>query len=129
MVKKGQGNLINGSFLNIGTITLTSENPSSDYQPVFSVHTDLDHVPLAVDAAKNAYKSWRYTTIEERRAHLLSLKAAFIRNEALLAEAISSEMGKIMTEAVAEAKSISARIDLMLDHGYKRVKTESLYDM
>lgn len=129
MVKKGQGNFINGSFLNNGTITLTSENPSCHYQPVFLTTTDVEHVPLAIAAAKNAYKSWRYSSFEERRAHLLSLKAAFIRNEALMAEAISLEMGKVVAEALGEAKNLSARIDLMLEHGYKEVKTKELYHL
>jgi acyl-CoA reductase-like NAD-dependent aldehyde dehydrogenase/4-aminobutyrate aminotransferase-like enzyme len=130
MVKTlGQGNFINGSFLNSGTITLTSENPSCDFQPVFSVKTDLDHVPVAINAAKSAYKSWRYLSQKERRAHLLSLKAGFIKNEEAMAEAISLEMGKIKSEALTESKSLSARIDLMLEHGLKRVKTEQFYDL
>lgn len=127
--KLGQGNFINGSFLNSGSITLTSENPSCNFQSVFSVKTDLDHVPRAIEAARSAYKSWSYTTFEEKRRHLLSLKAEFIKNESLMAEAISEEMGKIKSEAQTESKSLSARIDLMLEHGIKRVKTENLYDL
>jgi acyl-CoA reductase-like NAD-dependent aldehyde dehydrogenase/4-aminobutyrate aminotransferase-like enzyme len=128
-IKIGQGNFINGSFINQGSITLTSRNPSCEYEPVFSVTTDVSHAGAAIDAAKNAYKSWTYKSIDERIRALLSLKSAFIKNEHLMADAIATEMGKIHCEALTEAKSLSARIDLMIEHGLKRVLSESFYDL
>jgi acyl-CoA reductase-like NAD-dependent aldehyde dehydrogenase/4-aminobutyrate aminotransferase-like enzyme len=38
-------------------------------------------------------------------------------------------MGKLKSEALTEAKGLSARIDLMINHGVKRVQTEPLYDL
>ncbi|HXW53873.1 MAG TPA: aldehyde dehydrogenase family protein, partial [Myxococcota bacterium] len=128
-MKQGQGNFINGFFVNEGSITLTSNNPSCDYEPVFSVRTDLGHVPVAIHSARNAYKSWSYLTNVQRINAVLSLKRAFVQNEAAMAHAISQEMGKIYSEALSESKSLSARCDLIIEHGLKRVATESLYDL
>lgn len=124
----GLGNVINGSFKG-GTIALESKNPSRNYEPVFRTTTDPKHVDLAVQAARSALKSWGYAGPDKRRAYLVNLKACFIKNESHIAEAISEEMGKIKSEALLEAKSLSARIDLMLEHGIARVKTESLYEL
>ncbi len=125
----GLGNFINGSFQNEGTITLTSKNPSCDYEPVFSVKTDLYHVPLAINAARNAHKTWAYLKTSQRIKALLRLKDAFQNNEDAMANAISLEMGKVKSEALTEAKSLSARVDLMINYGLKRVQTESFYDL
>lgn len=127
-LKQGQGNFINGSFINEGSITLTSKNPSCNNEPVITVHTDPSHVSLAIDAARLAHKSWGKLPADHKISALLELKQAFIRNESTMATAISSEMGKIMSEALTEAKSLSARIDLMIEHGLRRVKTESFYE-
>lgn len=128
-IKLGQGNFINGSFINHGNTVITSKNPSADYEPVFSVPTDISHVPKAVHAAKEAQKYWAQKSIEQRIECLQSLKHAFIKHEEAMAEAISAEMGKIKSEALTEAKSLSARIDLMIHHGIKRVSFEKIYDM
>lgn len=128
-IKFGQGNFIDGSFINQGSITLTSRNPSCDYEPVLSVQTDPGHAQMAIVAAKNAYTSWTYLSQAERTRALLSLKQSFIKHENMLAEAISLEMGKIHSEALAEAKGLSARIDLMIAHGLRRVSSEPLYEL
>lgn len=126
-LKQGKGNFVNGAFQNAGIITLQSLNPSQDYNPVFSVNTDIAHIDQAVHAAQAAFKSWNYISLAAREPYLLALKSCFINHEQRIAQAISEEMGKVMSEALTEAKSLSARIDLMLKDGLKRVATEYLY--
>jgi succinylglutamate-semialdehyde dehydrogenase len=124
-----KGNFIHGSFINEGSLSIESRNPSSNFAPVFSAKSDLSHVEMAIESARKAYLSWRYTTIAERRSFLNALKNAFKAKEESLAEAISIEMGKIYSESLVEAKSLSLRIDLMLHEGLKRVHTEELYEL
>lgn len=128
-IKTGQGSFINNSFVKGDSITLTSKNPSSDFEPVFTVKTDLWHVDQAIDAAKKSYKIWNNIDINNRINHLLTLKNALIKNEERLALAISTEMGKLYSEALVEAKGLAQRIDLMINHGLKRVKTEEFFDL
>lgn len=125
----GQGNFINGSFIKEGELTIESYDPSNNFTPVFSTKTTVDHVELAVDMAKKAQKMWTKLTIEQRINSLLSLKQSFINKEEAIAQAISCEMGKIISESRIEAKSLSTRIDLMINHGLKRVQTEDLYSL
>jgi succinylglutamate-semialdehyde dehydrogenase len=125
--KQSGGNFINGIFYNTGTTTLQSFNPSQNYSPVFSVKTDPAHVNQAVNAAKTALSNWNTISLDSRKNYLLALKSSFIKNEQLIAQAISEEMGKILSEALSEAKSLSARIDLMINYGLKRVANEYFY--
>lgn len=127
--KLGLGNFINGSFMSAGTLTLTSKNPSLNFEPIFSVKTDVAQVEDAIEAAKLAQKSWSYLTQAQRNRYLLRLKESFKKNEQALALAISLEMGKMQSEALTEAKGLSARIDVMLSNGLERVKGEEFYDL
>jgi succinylglutamate-semialdehyde dehydrogenase len=120
----GSGNFINNTFLAAGNMLITSYDPSKNFKPVFSVKTDLAHVELAVGAARQALPSWQLISFDERKKYLLALKASFIKHEQTFAQAISQETGKIMSEALVEAKNLSARVDLTLEHGLKRVATE-----
>ncbi len=126
--KIGLGNLINGSF-KAGHLPVLSKNPSRNFEPVFATTTDENHVEAAISAAKEAQKAWSLKNTEQKRPYFLALKQAFIRHEETIAEAIFQEMGKIKSEALLEAKSLSARIDLMLNQGLSRVKTEKIYEL
>lgn len=127
-VSQGRGSFIENQF-HSGSIPLTSQNPSCFYEPVFQTTYSESHVDGAVAAARRAHETWRAWPQAQRIQALLSLKASFIRHEAAMAEAIANEMGKIHSEAMLEAKSLSARIDLIISQGLKRVAHESLYDL
>ena len=60
---------------------------------------------------------------------LKKLKESLIKHEENLAIAISSEMGKMLKEAKVEAKGLSERIDLVIEHGLKRVAQENFYNL
>lgn len=124
-----KGNFINNTFINQGSISLVSKNPSLDYEVVDEIFTDVAYVKEATIAAKEAYPKWQALPINERINYLLKLKEAFIKHEDIMAEAINKEMGKIKSEALQEAKNLSARIDLMINHGLKRVAPEDFYEL
>ncbi|MDA0713121.1 MAG: aldehyde dehydrogenase family protein, partial [bacterium] len=120
----GQGNYFDGKFSNSGDIEITSHNPALNYQTIYQTKTAINQVNDAVTSAKKALPAWRALNQEERNKVLLSLKTIFIKNEAKIAQAISLEMGKIYSESLTEAKNLSARIDLTIKDGLKRVATE-----
>lgn len=127
-IVKGRGSLINNQFIS-GSIALISQNPSSLYEPVFSTTYSLEHVDEAVLAARDAWQTWSALPQHERNQALFSLKEQFSQREKEFAHAISSEMGKIFSEALTEAKSLSARIDLMVQQGLKRIAQENLFEL
>lgn len=128
MPQQGLGNYVNGSFIQGGTIPLHSKNPSHNFASVFQGQSALEHVSLAIKSAKNAYISWASLSQSARNDYLKRLKTCLMNREEAIAQAISLEMGKVISEARTEAKGLSARIDLMLGHGLKRTEQEDLFD-
>lgn len=120
----GKGSYIRGEFLQGQGALLSSHNPSQDSVVIFNTTTDETHVDLAVESALSALYSWTSLPLEARIHVMLRLKDRFIAHEQTIARAISQEMGKPLWESTIEAKSLSARIDLMIQDGLKRVATE-----
>ncbi len=127
--KHGRGSFINNEFILGSSIVITSKNPSNNYEEVFSTKSSIDHVEEAVSAARFAHKSWYKKSIEYRIQKLKKLKESLIKHEENLAIAIASEMGKMLKEAKVEAKGLSERIDLVIEHGLKRVAQENFYNL
>ncbi len=123
-IHRGKGNFINGQFVNADECEIVSVNPATDYSPVFTTKTALAHVDLAVKSAHQAMPHWSALDMTDRLNCLMRLKAAFVQKEKQMAHAITSEMGKVLSESLSEAKNLSARIDLMANHGIKRVSNE-----
>jgi succinylglutamate-semialdehyde dehydrogenase len=121
---QGKGNYINGRFINADEDEIVSVNPAADYLPVFKTKTSITHIDLAVQSAHNALPRWSALSMQDRIRSLMSLRNSFIQKEQQMANVITSEMGKIFSESLAEAKNLSSRINLMADHGIKRVANE-----
>ncbi len=120
----GRGNYINGQFIYPDEKEILSVNPAACFLPVFKTSTSVRHVDLAVQSANKALLPWSSCQLEDRIQALMRLKNTFIKNEKKIAHAITSEMGKILSESLLEAKNLSARIDLMINQGVKRVANE-----
>lgn len=128
-LKQGRGSFINNTFVLGSSISITSKNPSDNFQEVFSTFGDMNHVEQATDAAFHAQKKWHSRSLEYRIEKLKILKNNLIKNEDKIAHAISSEMGKLLKEAKIEAKGLAERIDLVIEHGLKRVSSEYFHNL
>ena len=80
----------------------------------------------ACEAAQLAYKSWRHSSLEERKKLLLKLKELYLENKEAIATLISRETGKPYWESLGEAGALVAKIDVTLDHSLKLVNTEKV---
>lgn len=98
-------------------MALTSINPATgetirDYETV----SDADAAQL-ISAAHEAYLSWRETPLE-RRATALATAAALLREDApALARLMGEEMGKPVTQALAEIEKCAWGCDYYAEHG------------
>lgn len=123
---RGRGDLIDGSFVvgpSSGGVLLESRDPARDFEVGFTVTSHLAHVDAAVAAARKAQRAWHACGLETRKAYLERLKGVFKAHVDGIAEAITRETGKPHREALAEARSLGARIDLMLGDGLRRIET------
>src|SRR5437867_782195 len=105
-----KGSFINNNFVKAEGDVILSRNPSRNHEAVFEAFSSQEHVSLAVSAARKAYGPWNSLSQSERNNALLKLKKAFEARELEMATAISTEMGKVLSESRAEAKSLGERI-------------------
>jgi succinylglutamic semialdehyde dehydrogenase len=121
-----KGDFIAGQFQK----PLTQDGEFKDFCPgriqdcLGTVSFSRDHIDIATESAKKAYKTWSKLTVEERTAYLLKLKDIFIANKDLMALAIARDTGKPLWEAQTEATALASKIDITLRFSLPLVKTE-----
>lgn len=123
-----KGDFINGNFI------IPSEHdgvikdicPANLKDEVLVAPFNRDHIPMACDAAKEAYKSWSRLTTDERIGYLMKLKDVFTKNKEVMAEAISRDTGKPKWEALTEAAGLIGKIDITVQHSIKLVAEEKV---
>lgn len=121
------GDLIDGNFVGApeddAGVVIESRDPAHGFRPIFRVTTRVEHVGVAVGAARKAQRAWFACGTDTRIAHLQRLKAVFAAHCEELARAIVLETGKPHREALGEAASLGARVDLMVKDGLARIET------
>ncbi len=98
-----------------------TENPHTG-ERVLRIHpAEVSQVSLAVEAAHRAFSAWRALGFEGRKEVLLRFKDSLKKRREAIALAITSEMGKLYSEGLAEADACVAKIDVTLGEAAQRV--------
>ena len=102
MSEKFKSNLINGEWIENGS-QFMSVNPSdiSDQIGPFYEATEND-CQLAISSARNAFKLWSQSQLEERKKILDQIGDALINNSQEIGKLIAREEGKTVAEGVGE---------------------------
>lgn len=109
-----KGNLIRGRFLKRRgrTERLTSEDPGQLKCPLGEVGFSVEAVHDAVEAARDAFRTWSLLP-QKRRASFLGRFRRILRRELDdLAFLITREMGKTLEESRGEVHRIIAKVDI-----------------
>lgn len=85
-------------------MTITSTNPYTEEQINTYNQLSDNEIQQKLDIAQNAFNSWRKTSINERRELMLKLAEKLREKKQELGKIITKEMGKLLTEAVAEVE-------------------------
>ncbi|MCM2280292.1 MAG: aldehyde dehydrogenase family protein, partial [Bdellovibrionaceae bacterium] len=91
-------------------------SPADLKDEVMRLEYRYDHVARATAAARSAFQDWSALPMETRFAALRRLKEVYQSMEAQVAETIARETGKPLWEAMTEAKNLSNKIDITLEH-------------
>lgn len=111
-----------------GEETWAIHSPADLKDLVFEAEAFFSHVDKAVESAKNAYRAWSRTSLDERKEVLLRLHKVFKARADEMAELISRETGKPLWEAKTEAAALAAKIDVTISHSLKHVQGETIKD-
>jgi acyl-CoA reductase-like NAD-dependent aldehyde dehydrogenase len=104
--------------------TFSTVNPANG-EPIeaFSFFNHAE-VEVVLDAGHKAFQSFRKVPAHQRAALLSHLAAALRRDKARLAKVITTEMGKILSEAEAEVEKCAHEADWYAEHGPKIMADE-----
>ena len=102
----------------------TKVSPADLEDKILSSMSCYAHVEVACEAAQRAYLPWATYPIEKRKAHLWKLKEIFLKEEKAVAELISRETGKPLWESMTEAKALSNKVDVTLEHSLKLIEEQ-----
>jgi succinylglutamic semialdehyde dehydrogenase len=113
---------IGGRFIPIPGGDIVSRDPSQPDRAIWSGSPRAAHVDDAVAAARGAFNSWSALSIDQRAAHLTRWKQVTSKHAERLAAMITDEMGKTLSESLAEAKALGEKVDITLgEHSLRRV--------
>jgi succinylglutamic semialdehyde dehydrogenase len=101
--------------------TFETQNPYTGEIVLRVNPADSQQVDEAVACAHRAFLGWRVLSHDQRAEYLLRFKQELILRKQDLAQAITSEMGKIRSEALVEAGACAGKIDLTLGEAAQRV--------
>jgi succinate-semialdehyde dehydrogenase/glutarate-semialdehyde dehydrogenase len=90
-----------------GQAVFTVKNPATEEDLAEVAQSDAADIDAAVGAAKRAFSSWRRTTPFERADVLRKVGSIIDRREDELAEAITLEMGKTLSESRGEVQKLA----------------------
>jgi succinylglutamic semialdehyde dehydrogenase len=122
------GDYINGRFIKPERVDgqFKDVSPADLKDEIMRLEYSYDHVQLACQAAREAYRLWSLTSLEERISKFKKLKEVYIAHEAELATIIARETGKPLWDSTNEAKSMIGKIDITIDHSLKLVTEEKI---
>ncbi len=98
-------------------------------QAVIAEHEILTNTQLQqkIDLSEKAFQSWRLTSFEERAEKMQKLATILRANKESLALLITNEMGKILSESLAEVDKSAGNCDFYAQNAERMLKDE-LYD-
>ena len=91
--------------------TLDVENPFTEQVLARVPASDEPDVNNAVEAAREAFESWRKLTAGERRDYMRALAAKSREHAPELAKTISAEMGKPFSNAISEIEDVAEYLE------------------
>lgn len=123
--QKVLGNFIHGKFVfpvdPEGELALKSPAHFGDKIGTFLF--SYDHVDQAVDSARESFKKWKKSTVEERAEYLRKYREALESRQDELSEVIAREVGKPLWEAKTELKAMIGKVDITINESLEYVRS------
>jgi succinylglutamic semialdehyde dehydrogenase len=108
-------NYIDGQFVALPGETIVSRDPSDASRIIWCGAQDASHINAAVAAARAAMPGWSATPQRDRIALLKRWADVTTRRASDIAGLITDEMGKTLTESLAEARLLADKVAITLD--------------
>ncbi len=106
--------------------SITSVNPySSKKLSTYTTHINKD-IDAFLEKADKRYSLWKKTTFQERSALMQNAANELLKNKQEYAEMISNEMGKPISQAIAEIEKCAMGCNFYAKNAEKQLASESV---
>jgi len=118
------GDFIDGQFVKPAQPNgnIEKRDPGDTSQLILEATYQFEHINLACEAARRAFRSWADLSMDERKGFLLRLRESYINQSDELANIISRETGKPLWESKQEVQTMINKIDVTLTDALKLVE-------
>ena len=131
-----RGNYFDGKFNVSATSGLhTVDKIITKYCPadlnlkLWECPVDFGHIDQVIESAKQGFKTWRKTKLEDRIDHLKRYQKLVTAIKDKLALVISFETGKPLWEAYTEVNSVIGKVDVTINESLPRIATKSIKEI
>ncbi|GAA0872370.1 NAD-dependent succinate-semialdehyde dehydrogenase [Gangjinia marincola] len=101
---------------------ITTLNPYTGKE-LKSYQNATDHeIESAISLAETTFHHWKKTTFEERRHHILNVKKQLEKDKREYAEMMTAEMGKPISQAIAEVEKCAWLCQYYADHAVEHLE-------
>ncbi len=114
-----RGNFLNGTFCEPGEVedSILSRSPADLNDCLGEFPTSVASVELAVEQARDAFRSWKRSSQAEREGYLRKYQEAIRKRTDEMTEVLAREVGKPLWEAWTEINAMAGKIDITLREG------------
>lgn len=126
-----KGNFFKNSFhlpktsgINSVERTITRHSPAESDKVLWECPIEYKHVHEVVESSITGYKTWRLTSLDERKNCLKKYQDNLKDAQEKIAEAIAMEIGKPLWESKTEAAALISKVDATINHSLPRIDTK-----
>lgn len=113
-----QANLIDGQWVQADSgVTIDVTNPANNQKIGVIPRSGTMETRRAIEAAAVAFQTWKHTTPVQRSKYLRDLHDAILDNQKVLAQLLTLEQGKSLTESMGEVASSAAYVLWFAEEG------------
>jgi succinylglutamic semialdehyde dehydrogenase len=122
------GDFINGEFITAQQTNGHFEkyDPGNTKSFTLEVEYKFDHVNLACEAARKAFRPWADLGLEKRKNHLKRLREVYVDHANELAIIICRDVGKPLWEAHQEVQTMIGKIDITLNEALNLIEEKRI---
>lgn len=123
-----KGNYFNGKYHAIQKVEreIIKFSPAQLDKHLWTLGLSSEHIEELLQSAHSGFKSWKKTSLEERKKYLLKYKDSLIKNQKEIATALAWETGKPLHECLVEASGLASKVDITITESLKRICNQSL---
>ena len=102
-----------------------SVNPFTEKEIQRFPHLEGSDVETVLDRVQRGFRTWRDVSVEDRVRVIFKMGQIMRRDQLQMAKMITDEMGKPVTQALAEIEKCAGLCDWYAEHGPKMLRDES----